>query len=52
MDRVFASVNDSYPDSQLPYYFHPLAELINGRAAMVGLLAVVGYELVKGHPLL
>lgn len=35
--EVFPSTNDAYPDSQLPFYFSPLAEVINGRAAMASL---------------
>lgn len=51
IDRVFPSEETSYVNSQLPFFFTPLAETINGRAAMVGLLALVGYEVVKGVPL-
>jgi hypothetical protein len=51
IEKVFPSPSDSYSDRQLPFFFHPLAETINGRASMIGLLAMVGYELVKKTPL-
>lgn len=52
VNKVFPTANDSFPDSQLPTFWTQGAELINGRAAMVGLLAMLGYELVKGVPAL
>lgn len=52
VSKLFPDLNDSFPDRQLPYYFTALAETLNGRAAMVGMLGLVGYELVKGTPLL
>lgn len=50
-DKVFPDCNDSYPDQQLPYYFSPLAEIINGRVAMVGLAGLVINEVIRGAPL-
>lgn len=41
----------NYTDRQMPFYFTPLAETQNARAAMLGLLGLLGYELVKGTPL-
>lgn len=41
VDKVFPSSIDPYSDRQLPYYFTPLAEVINGRAAMTGIVGTL-----------
>jgi hypothetical protein len=46
--NVFPNPTDSYPDRPLPYFFTPLAEQINGRAAMVGLVALAINEAIRG----
>ena len=43
--------NDSYASTQLPYFWTALAEIINGRVAMVGLAGLLVNELVRGAPL-
>lgn len=50
IDKVFPNTNASYPDQQLPYYFSPLAESINGRAAMIGVAALFINEAIRGTP--
>lgn len=47
-DKVFPSSNDPYSDRQLPFYFTPLAEVINGRAAMIGIAGTVLTEAFIG----
>ena len=49
VERLFPD-EAHYTDRRLPTFFTPLAEAQNGRAAMLGLLALVGYEAVKGSP--
>ncbi|KAK3241911.1 hypothetical protein CYMTET_48369 [Cymbomonas tetramitiformis] len=49
-DNLFPTSQDAYPDSLLPTTWTYDAEVVNGRAAMVGLLAMIGYEIVKGTP--
>jgi Chlorophyll A-B binding protein len=48
IDKVLPNTNDSYPDQQLPYYFSPLAESINGRVAMIGVAALLINEAIRG----
>lgn len=43
--------NDSYAATQLPYFWTALAEIINGRVAMIGLVGLLVTELVRGAPL-
>lgn len=50
--NVFPTANDSYANSQLPYYFTYLAEVINGRLAMLGIAGIVAQELVRGGSVL
>jgi hypothetical protein len=50
IDKVLPNTNDSYPDQQLPYYFSPLAESINGRVAMIGVAALLINEAIRGVP--
>ena len=50
-EAAFPSINDSYPNSQLPYFWTATAEALNGRAAMVGLAGLLINELVRGAPL-
>ncbi|KAL4858526.1 High molecular mass early light-inducible protein HV58 [Chlorella vulgaris] len=50
-NRAFPSVKDSYTDSQMPLFWTALGETINGRVAMVGIVALVINELVRGAPL-
>lgn len=52
VSQLFPSGEDSYADRVLPFYFTYLAEVINGRLAMLGLLGLVITELVRGQPLL
>jgi hypothetical protein len=40
-NKVFPNSNDPYSDRQLPFYFTPLAEVINGRAAMIGIVGTL-----------
>lgn len=49
---VFPTANDSYADRQLPYFFSYLAEVINGRLAMLGIAGIVAQELVRGGSVL
>ncbi|KXZ45477.1 hypothetical protein GPECTOR_54g218 [Gonium pectorale] len=42
--KVIASELDSFADGPLPYTWHPLAEKVNGRVAMVGLLGLILVE--------
>ena len=48
VENVFPSPNNSYPDTQLPYFWSPLAEIINGRVAMLGLAALIINEIING----
>lgn len=50
-EQAFPSENDSYASTQLPYFWTALAEIINGRVAMVGLAGLLVNELVRGAPL-
>lgn len=50
VEDVFPDANSSYADRQLPYYFSPLAEIINSRVAMLGLAALVINEVIRGVP--
>ena len=50
IDKVLPNPNDSYPDQQLPFYFSPLAEQINGRVAMIGVAALIINEAIRGVP--
>ncbi len=43
--------NDSYPTTQLPYFWTAAAEILNGRAAMIGLVGLLVNELVRGAAL-
>lgn len=47
-ENVFPSVNDSYPNSQLPGFWNPLAEIFNARAAMMGIFFLVLSEHLNG----
>ncbi len=49
---VFPTANDSYANRQLPYYFTYLAEVINGRLAMLGIAGIIAQELVRGGSVL
>lgn len=48
VEAVFPSETDSYSDRQLPYFWTYLAEIINGRVAMVALTALLANELFRG----
>jgi hypothetical protein len=50
IDKALPNPNYSYPDQQLPYYFSPLAESINGRVAMIGVAALLINEAIRGVP--
>ncbi|GFR41591.1 hypothetical protein Agub_g2314 [Astrephomene gubernaculifera] len=52
--KVIASEYDTYPDGPLPYTWNALAEKLNGRVAMVGLLGLILAEqmVLGGAPLL
>lgn len=50
--NVFPTANDSYADRQLPYYFSYLAEVLNGRLAMLGIAGIIAQELVQGGSVL
>ncbi len=39
--KVVANENDSFADGPLPYTWNALAEKLNGRVAMVGLLGLI-----------
>lgn len=45
-DAVLPDANDPCTDRQLPYFWTPLAEIINGRVAMVGMAALIVNEVV------
>lgn len=47
----FPSPNDPYADRLMPYYFSQLAEIINGRVAMIGMAALIANEAFRGAPL-
>lgn len=47
---AFPSDQASYADTQLPYFWTALAETMNGRVAMVGLVGLVVTELIRGAP--
>lgn len=51
-EKAFPSVNDSYPDQQLPFLWSPLAEQLNGRLAMMALALILVEEGVRGVPTL
>jgi hypothetical protein len=46
--QLFPLDNDPYADRLLPYFWSGLAEKINGRAAMVGMAALIINELLHG----
>lgn len=48
---AFPSVNDSYPDRQLPSTWTAVAEQVNGRAAMIGILGLIVTEAIRGQAL-
>ena len=50
VSKVLPSTDDSFPDRPLPFLWTPLAEKINSRVAMLGLVALIGNELVRGVP--
>lgn len=43
--KCFPDVNATYPDEPLPYFWTPLAEKINSRAAMFGFAAEIAREI-------
>lgn len=48
VEKVFPSENDSFADRQLPYFWTALAEIINGRVAMIGLTGILLNNIFRG----
>jgi hypothetical protein len=40
---------DAYANERLPETWTPTAEVVNGRVAMIGMLALLGQELFTGR---